>query len=235
MASRCAASLALQCRKSFHSANRFRYDWSQTFRPASSCAAGSTLGRDAFASRLATAAVRGPSAISQSRGLSIRSPVPAAKGALTGITGTAVAGVSRASRSSLINTSGCSRVLPWLIFQRAYNCEAMIPWRRVRGKVIAQEIKSRKARARNHAETMRRFRLTRFGWERRRAGLRGKKKRKLSREQRLRAKRIEYVHRVDMHKLKKTVPYMRLKFRDFPKDKNPNVRPERLLVPAHFG
>mmetsp|Transcript_13511 Transcript_13511/g.24953 ORF Transcript_13511/g.24953 Transcript_13511/m.24953 type:complete len:84 (+) Transcript_13511:2-253(+) len=83
---------------------------------------------------------------------------------------------------------------------------------------------------------MKRFRLTRFGWERRRSGFNGHRRRLLSWQLKRNRRKIEYLHRVDIIKLVKTAKYHKLKIRDFPRDdRNPNMKPSRLLVPAHFG
>eukprot|EP00927_Polykrikos_kofoidii_P067658 TRINITY_DN63102_c0_g1_i1.p1 TRINITY_DN63102_c0_g1~~TRINITY_DN63102_c0_g1_i1.p1 ORF type:complete len:245 (-),score=34.78 TRINITY_DN63102_c0_g1_i1:135-869(-) len=118
---------------------------------------------------------------------------------------------------------------------RAYNVVKAIPWRRVRSRIVAFDRKQRKSKAKNHADTLTRFRLTRFGWERRKAGLRAMAKRRKSWASKKRARTIEYVHRSDINKLIRTVPYMRLKIRDPAINQNVNLRPSRQLVPAHFG
>ncbi|CAJ1351142.1 unnamed protein product, partial [Effrenium voratum] len=56
--------------------------------------------------------------------------------------------------------------------------EKLIPHFRNRTNVLKQEIKQRTTKAKNHAEVLKRFRLSRFGWERRRARLRDGKRRR---------------------------------------------------------
>lgn len=111
----------------------------------------------------------------------------------------------------------------------------MIPWQRVMGKVYKQEKKQRISKGRNHAEVLKRFRLTRFGWQRRRARLNGRRKRLRSYASKQNSKKIEFVHRSDMRMIRRTAWFYRLKIRDFPHDNNINLKPSRALTGAHFG
>merc|ERR1719188_2905689 len=106
----------------------------------------------------------------------------------------------------------------------------MIPWRRVMGKVYAQEVKQRKSRSKNHAETLKRMRLTRFGWQRRRQRYRGRYKHRRLYASKQQSKSIQYLHRSDMKLLHKCSWYFRLKVRDFPRDGNINLKPTRELA-----
>eukprot|EP00931_Biecheleriopsis_adriatica_P005596 TRINITY_DN107089_c0_g1_i1.p1 TRINITY_DN107089_c0_g1~~TRINITY_DN107089_c0_g1_i1.p1 ORF type:complete len:203 (-),score=24.58 TRINITY_DN107089_c0_g1_i1:104-685(-) len=118
---------------------------------------------------------------------------------------------------------------------RTYRVQAKIPWGRVKSKVLAQEGKQRTTKNRNHAEVLKRFRLTRFGWERRRARFHGWKKRRRSSASKENSRKIQFVHRTDMLKMIRTATYFKLRMRDFPKDPNPNIRPTRAIVGSHFG
>eukprot|EP00747_Dinoflagellata_sp_TGD_P208841 gnl/TRDRNA2_/TRDRNA2_82285_c0_seq1.p1 gnl/TRDRNA2_/TRDRNA2_82285_c0~~gnl/TRDRNA2_/TRDRNA2_82285_c0_seq1.p1 ORF type:complete len:187 (+),score=20.78 gnl/TRDRNA2_/TRDRNA2_82285_c0_seq1:92-652(+) len=122
-----------------------------------------------------------------------------------------------------------------LLLVRMYHVEKTIPWHRIRRKMQAQEIKQRKSKERNHSEILKRFRLTRFGWERRRARFRGKAKRRRSWLSKRNSRKIEYLHRSDFRKMRNTAPYFTLRVRDLPKDLNINARPERAILPAHLG
>ncbi|CAE7236035.1 unnamed protein product [Symbiodinium pilosum] len=93
----------------------------------------------------------------------------------------------------------------------------------------------RTTKNRNHAEVLKRFRLTRFGWERRRAHLRDGKKRRRSPQQKRNVNKIDFVHRHDMLKMVRTATYFKLRIRDFPKDPNPNIKETRAIVGSHFG
>merc|ERR1712232_926674 len=110
-----------------------------------------------------------------------------------------------------------------------------VPWKRVRTRELAKANKDNTTKNKNHAESLKRFRLTRFGCERRKAGLNARKKRRWASWKRKRAKTIEFVHRSDLRKLMRAVPYYKFRVRDFPRDPNPNLRPARALLPAHFG
>merc|ERR1712014_432305 len=99
---------------------------------------------------------------------------------------------------------------------RAYRVQTRIPWARVRSKVLANEGKQRTTKNRNHAEVLKRFRLTRFGWERRRARFHGWKKRRRSAASKAQSRKIQFVHRTDMLKMIRTATYFKLRIRDFP-------------------
>ncbi|CAE7570264.1 unnamed protein product [Symbiodinium sp. CCMP2456] len=102
-------------------------------------------------------------------------------------------------------------------------------------QVLKQVTKMRTTKSRNHAEVLKRFRLTRFGWERRRAHLRDGKKRRRSPQQKRNTNKIDFVHRHDMLKMVRTASYFKLRIRDFPKDPNPNIKSTRAIVGSHFG
>ncbi|CAJ1377826.1 unnamed protein product [Effrenium voratum] len=113
--------------------------------------------------------------------------------------------------------------------------EKLIPHFRNRTNVLKQEIKQRTTKAKNHAEVLKRFRLSRFGWERRRARLRDGKRRRRKWQNKLNAKAIDYVHRADMLKMIRTAVYFKLRVRDFPRDPNPNLREARQMIGSHFA
>mmetsp|Transcript_28308 Transcript_28308/g.65646 ORF Transcript_28308/g.65646 Transcript_28308/m.65646 type:complete len:204 (+) Transcript_28308:25-636(+) len=112
-----------------------------------------------------------------------------------------------------------------------------INWPRVREKVKQYQDRNKKDKMRNHSETLARFRLTRFGWERRRARFNGKRKRRRSRAAKMQSKKITFVHRSDWKKVSsRLLPLSRLYTRDWPRDMNLNLHPHvREILPAHLG
>ncbi|CAK0870020.1 unnamed protein product [Prorocentrum cordatum] len=121
---------------------------------------------------------------------------------------------------------------------RCYDVQKAIEWRRVREREESYQKLRNSAKGKNHKETAKRFRLTRFGWERRRARFHSFKKRQRSWASKRQSRTIAYLHRSDMPKLKKTMWKYRLKIRDFPtmrSDPNPNHLRSRALLPAAFG
>eukprot|EP00929_Paragymnodinium_shiwhaense_P084576 TRINITY_DN45230_c0_g1_i1.p2 TRINITY_DN45230_c0_g1~~TRINITY_DN45230_c0_g1_i1.p2 ORF type:complete len:245 (+),score=34.74 TRINITY_DN45230_c0_g1_i1:85-819(+) len=118
---------------------------------------------------------------------------------------------------------------------RCFQVSKIFPWKRIREKIVTKTLKYMKRKRSNHKESLRRFRLTRFGWERRKAGLRARAKRHQSYARRTRAKKIAYVHRHDYWKLKKAIPLLRFRVRDLPLDHNFNIKECRQALPAHFG
>merc|ERR1740121_1181137 len=111
----------------------------------------------------------------------------------------------------------------------------VIPWNRVMTKVYAQEKKQRYSKAKNHSEVLKRLRLTRFGWERRRARLRGKAKRKRSSASKKKSRTIEFLHRSDFAMIQRASWSYRLRRMDFPQDPNINLRAAREEIGHRFG
>lgn len=135
-------------------------------------------------------------------------------------------------RAATPAAANLARLLP---ATRGYRPHTQIPWKRVVTKIRKMEDKSRTSPGRNHNESLARFRLTRFGWERRRAGLRAKDKRNIPWKKKRAHKKIDFVHRSDLFKLERTAINMRLRIRDLPRDTNVNLKACRAIVPAHFG
>lgn len=98
-----------------------------------------------------------------------------------------------------------------------------------------QEKAQRSSKGKPQAEVMKKFRLTRFGWERRRARLRGWRKRNRSWASKRKSRTIEFTHRGDLAKLYRQCYFLRLKVRDFPREINVNLNPKRALLGSHFG
>merc|ERR1712151_725900 len=99
---------------------------------------------------------------------------------------------------------GC---LAQTVQRRNYKAYKVIPWDRVRRRVLESENKWLNFKHKNHSETLKRFRLTRFGWERRRAGLNSTRRRNWSHAHKKKTRAIDYVHRTDLPKLVKTAPF----------------------------
>mmetsp|Transcript_13768 Transcript_13768/g.27809 ORF Transcript_13768/g.27809 Transcript_13768/m.27809 type:complete len:229 (+) Transcript_13768:38-724(+) len=110
-----------------------------------------------------------------------------------------------------------------------------IPWHMVRGKMLENQAKQNRQKGKNHADVLKRFRLTRFGWERRRSRFNGWMKRKRGWLSKRNSRKIEYLHRADEQKLIRQAWFLRLKYRDFPRERNVNLLPARAIVGSHFG
>jgi hypothetical protein len=80
-----------------------------------------------------------------------------------------------------------------------------------------------------------RFRLTRFGWQHRRARLNTGEKRGLRRYLRTRHSSIGWVHQRDFKTLEKYFPHLRIVPRSSPLGDNVNLLNARLCLPAHLG
>jgi len=110
-----------------------------------------------------------------------------------------------------------------------------IPWHHVRGKMLTNQMKQNRQKGKNHAEVLKKFRLTRFGWQRRRARFNGWMKRKRSWLSKRNSRKIDFLHRSDEQKLIRQAWYFRLKYRDLPRERNVNLLPVRAIVGSHFG
>eukprot|EP00397_Hematodinium_sp_SG-2012_P046448 GEMP01052480.1.p1 GENE.GEMP01052480.1~~GEMP01052480.1.p1 ORF type:complete len:183 (+),score=35.15 GEMP01052480.1:241-789(+) len=140
------------------------------------------------------------------------------------------AGSSPFGASSMANIR-----FPFFTQVREYRSNKAIDFVRIKEKQRALDLMNKKVKLKNHAGVLQRFRLTRFGWERRRAGLHAQRKCRMTRKSKKEARRIDYVHRLDIHKVERCVPSMRLKIRDPPCDMNPNIRPIMRHFPCYFG
>merc|ERR1719221_2188989 len=69
--------------------------------------------------------------------------------------------------------------------------ENTVPWQHIRTKELENAKKEREAKAKSHKETLKRFRLTRFGWERRKAKFNSRRRRVFSYQSKKRARKIE--------------------------------------------
>jgi hypothetical protein len=108
------------------------------------------------------------------------------------------------------------------------------------GKIVKQRERSRELReASKRPKTFKpaldHFRLSRFGWEHRKAGLEGERRRMRSHKAGVLASRIGYVNPRDYDALKLYFPHMLLRYRFAPIDSNINSRLERSLLPAFIG
>jgi len=118
---------------------------------------------------------------------------------------------------------------------REYRSNQAIDFVRIKQRARAVRQIEQRVKVKNHGGIMDRFMLTRFGWTRRRAGLRAKRRRLISNKAKKKSREIEFVHRVDIRKIGRVVPGYKLKLRDPPRDSNPNLMPKRHLFPARFG
>jgi hypothetical protein len=79
------------------------------------------------------------------------------------------------------------------------------------------------------------FRLTRFGWEHRKAGAEGERRRSKSAKSYLLSRRIGYVNPRDYKTMRIYFPHVNVKLHNSPVDTNINIARVRQILPAHIG
>ena len=119
--------------------------------------------------------------------------------------------------------------------QRFYSPQAGIDWTKIKLRERALVVQKARKVPRIRKAALDRFRLTRFGWQHRRARLHSRERRNMRSYLRKRHRGIGFVHARDMKTMEKYFPHMRLKMRSTPVDTNINLLKARKIVGAHFG
>merc|ERR1719321_1261122 len=122
-----------------------------------------------------------------------------------------------------------------LPMQKRYKPWKLIDWEVLKIEAYARDL-ARRGRKAKRAVRMRawssRFRLTRFGWERRQAGHGSGWKMWKSHKKKTRLAKIQYVHRTELRTMNNYTSERKLVVRDQPLDKNPNLKPVRDYLPG---
>jgi len=118
---------------------------------------------------------------------------------------------------------------------REYRSHKAISFKDIKTKQRAKDLDNKRVKPKSHTEMKQRLRLTRFGWERRRAGYGTSGRATIARKAKKRYKTTAFVNRVDIHKIERCVLTMKLKLLDLPRDDNPNLMPIRHIFPSWFG
>jgi len=123
-----------------------------------------------------------------------------------------------------------------LLLKRHFDPRRNINWLKIRTVHREKELVKARRKHRDHSRALRKFRLTRFGWERLRAGrTSGQKLRNKTFKGRKELRKITFVKRADIKKLQVLLPNHKLRIRDAPRDNNPNILKSRKILPGHFG
>jgi hypothetical protein len=118
---------------------------------------------------------------------------------------------------------------------RWYNPQTLVDMKSIRMKERAKQLQMSERKPKTFKPALDHFRLTRFGWEHRKAGSEGERKRKKSSKSAHLASRVAYVNPRDFKTLSLYFPHMKLAQRVMPVDPNINRRRDRNLLPAHIG
>ncbi len=118
---------------------------------------------------------------------------------------------------------------------RWYNPQALIDMKHIKSKERAKQLQLSERKQKTFKPALDHFRLTRFGWEHRKAGMNGERRRKKNHKASVLANRIGYVSPRDYKMMRLYFPHQQLIRRMTPVDPNINIRPERGLLPRYIG
>lgn len=134
----------------------------------------------------------------------------------------------------LFNVSALNTRFRWSAIRR-YNPQTLVNMADIRSRERAKSLQLSERKPKTFKPALDHFRLTRFGWEHRKAGSEGERKRKRSHRASVLASRIGYVNPRDYKMMRIYFPHMLLRPRQAPVDTNPNLRPERRILNRHIG
>lgn len=118
---------------------------------------------------------------------------------------------------------------------RFYNPQTLSDTITSRFKDRAKQLQLSERKSKTFKPALDHFRLTRFGWEHKKAGSEGEKRRSKSHRASVLARRIAYVSPRDYKTMRLYFPHVNLKIRHTPMDTNINLSLERRMLPAHIG
>jgi hypothetical protein len=99
----------------------------------------------------------------------------------------------------------------------------------------SRELQASERKQKTFKPALEHFRLSRFGWEHRKAGLEGVCHRKRSRKGLLLSQAVGYVSPRDYNKMRVYFPHMRIRYVKAPVDSNINTTPCRGILPYYIG
>jgi hypothetical protein len=121
------------------------------------------------------------------------------------------------------------------LYRRWYNPQAHIDMLSVHLKDRAKSLQLSERRQRSFKPALDHFRLTRFGWEHKRAGAEGERRRNKAYKARVLSRKIAYVSPRDYRTMRIYFPHVHVRPLNAPVDTNINHRFERNLLPSHIG
>ena len=118
---------------------------------------------------------------------------------------------------------------------RWYNPQVLSDLKASKLQHRAKELQLADYRPKTFKPALGHFRLSRFGWEHRKAGAEGELRRKRSHKAAVLASRIGYVNPRDYEKMHLYFPHMKLRYRFAPVDSNLSLSSVRTLLPRLIG
>ncbi len=121
------------------------------------------------------------------------------------------------------------------IFTRGYNPQSLANNTLFRQRERGVQLQLGEKKLKTFAPALNHFRLTRFGWEHRKAGYRGERRRKFGHKGQLLKREVSPLNRRDLKTMRLYFPHMHLRERMAPVDNNINLCLERHLLGRHIG
>jgi hypothetical protein len=118
---------------------------------------------------------------------------------------------------------------------RWYNPQTFVRLDTLRIRERAKQLQLSEKRAKTFKPALDHFRLTRFGWEHKKAGSAGERRRMKNHKASVLAGRIGFVSPRDYKTMRIYFPHVNVKLSHMPVDTNINLKPQRSLLPAHIG
>ena len=123
----------------------------------------------------------------------------------------------------------------WLQSIRWYSPRTLMDITSFRLKERAKQLQLSEARPKTFKPALAHFRLTRFGWQHRKSGSEGERKRFRGRKATLLGRAIAYVNPRDYKTMRIYFPHVNFASRQSPVDTNINNSSVRRLLPSHIG
>ncbi len=118
---------------------------------------------------------------------------------------------------------------------RRYNPQSIADVTGPRIKDRAKQLQLRERKHKTFRPALDHFRLTRFGWEHKKAGAEGECHRSRSTHSAKLSRAIAYVNPRDYGTMRIYFPHIHVKLHNSPVDTNVNITRERRLLPVHIG
>jgi len=126
----------------------------------------------------------------------------------------------------------------WNVFTmsvRWYNPQTLVRMDTFRVRERAKQLQLSEHNPKTFKPALDHFRLTRFGWEHKKAGSVGERRRMKNHKASVLAGKVGYVSPRDYKMMRLYFPHVHLKPSLMPADTNINLKPQRSLLPAHIG
>jgi hypothetical protein len=118
---------------------------------------------------------------------------------------------------------------------RWYNPQSFVRIDTLKIKERAKQLQLSERRSKTFKPALDHFRVTRFGWEHKKAGSAGERRRMKNHKACVLAGRVGYVSPRDYTMMRIYFPHVHVKLNNMPIDTNINLKAQRALLPVHIG